>query len=68
MFRLNKPITLVISAALYDEIVLAMAAAGAHVTFTEAGLDMRSIGLVRGEEPAKPVHRPISKNTAPGAI
>lgn len=82
MFRLNKPISLVISAEAYDEIALAMVSAGAHVTLTGAGLDMRSVGLVRGEDPEPTVqaHRPIApqppparpvtgkRNTAPGAI
>jgi hypothetical protein len=35
-------------------------------------LDMTGIGLVRGPEPERQVHRPIApavkKNTAPGAI
>ena len=58
-----------ISAAAYDEIGLAMVEAGAVVQLVDGALDMRSIGLVRVPEPKPlPKHRPISKNTAPGAI
>ncbi len=70
MFGLKRSITQIeVSAACYDEIALAMVDSGATVALVDGALDMRGIGLVRGPEPAPPPkHRPISKNTAPGAI
>ena len=75
MFGLKRSIMQIeVSAAAYDEIALAMVAAGAHVTVTEAGLEMRGVGLMRGPDPEpvaqrhRPINGPVKKNTAPGAI
>ncbi|MCR4331284.1 MAG: hypothetical protein NUV34_01050 [Sulfuricaulis sp.] len=70
MFGLKRSIIPIeISAAAYDEIALAMVNSGATVALVDGALDMREVGLVRGDDPAPlPKHRPISKNTAPGAI
>ena len=70
MFGLKRSVTQIeVSAAAYDEIALAMVDSGATVALVDGALDLRGIGLVRGAEPAQlPKHRPISKNTAPGAI
>lgn len=65
-----------ISAAAYDEIVLAVVNSGAPVELVEGGLHLKDFRMLRGPEPEviAPKHRPISgvpqmkKNSAPGAI
>lgn len=69
MFGLKRITQIEVSAACYDEIALAMVDAGATVETVDGALDLRGIGIVRAAEPTPlPKHRPISKNTAPGAI
>ncbi len=70
MFNIKRHLIPVeVPADVYDCIALAMVNANADVMMIDGALDMRGIGLVRASEP-EPLqkHRPISKNTAPGAI
>ena len=62
----KKPLCLQVSAAAYDELANMLGS----LAINENGvLDLQGIGLTRAPEPAPlPKHRPISKNTAPGAI
>ena len=60
---------LAVSHAAYDEISAALREAGYDHAFVDGMIDMNGIGLVRCADPAPQAkHRPISKNTAPGAI
>ena len=63
MFGMKRSLIAVeVSAACYDEIVLATANAGAVVAQVDGAIDMRGVGLVRGPdaEVVAPRHRPIS--------
>ncbi len=63
-FQKRPPIPLRISAAAFDEIAGMIGAVD-----DDGALDMTGIALTRGPDPEpQPAHRPISKNTAPGAI
>lgn len=70
MFGLKRTRTKVeISAAAYDEIIAKAYAASDSRALAEGEIVLHGVGLVRAPEPEpQPKHRPISKNTAPGAI
>ena len=58
-----------VSHVVFDVIAEALQKAGYDHAFVGGMIDMTGIGLTRGDEPGQQQrHRPISKNTAPGAI
>ncbi|MGP1675927.1 MAG: hypothetical protein ACTS6J_02060 [Burkholderiales bacterium] len=70
MFGLGRKLdAMEISAAAFDEIAAKLGAFLPGHVDERGWIDMKNIRLARGDDPEPlPRHRPISKNTAPGAI
>lgn len=64
----RRLVELEISPLAFDEIAGKLGVFIVSHSLDSGALDLRDIVLTRGPDPVLPKHRPISKNTAPGAI